>query len=274
MNKRADLHIHTKYSDGSLSPKDVVRVASEKGVCCISITDHDSVFGIDEAMSAGNAYNVEIIPGVEISAEESGSQMHILGYCINYRDPRLLDFLAKIRQDRIARLYKMVELLKNRGMEIDVKDLMKFAGDVSISRLHIAKYMHKKGFISNWRDAFKKYIGDNKPCYVSSFRYTSKEVIDIIKISGGISVIAHPGINSIDNILPRLISEGLEGIEVFHSEHSDKTAKAYEGLAREHNLIVTGGSDCHGDLKGEFLLGKTTISYAYVEALKNAPKNC
>lgn len=274
MSKRADLHIHTKYSDGSLSPKDVVRIASEKGICCISITDHDSVFGIAEAMSAGNAYNVEIISGVEISAEESGREMHILGYCINYRDPRLLDFLAKIRQDRIGRLYKMAGLLKKHGIEIEAKDIIQSAGDVSISRLHVAKYMHKKGLVSHWRDAFKKYIGDNKPCYVASFRYAPKEVMDIIKISGGIPVIAHPGVNSLDNILPRLISEGLEGIEVFHSEHSDKTARAYESFAREHNLIITGGSDCHGNLKGELLLGKITIPYSYVEALKNALKSC
>jgi 3',5'-nucleoside bisphosphate phosphatase len=272
MQSRADLHIHTVYSDGSLGPKDVVRIASEKGLHCISITDHDSVSAIDEAMSAGNTYNVEIITGVEISAEESGREMHILGYCINYKDQRLLDFLGKIRQDRIERLYKMTERLNMHGVKIDAADIMKTVGNVSISRLHIAKYMQEKDLVRNWRDAFKKYIGDAKPCYVASFRNNSKEVIDMIKTSGGIPVIAHPGLNKIGNILPRLIKEGLQGIEAFHSEHSEKTSKEYENFAKKHNLIITGGSDCHGDLKNKVLIGTTTIPYSYVEALKNGSK--
>jgi 3',5'-nucleoside bisphosphate phosphatase len=274
MNRKADLHIHTHYSDGSLSPKDVVRVASEKGVYCISITDHDSVFGIDEAMSAGNSYGIEIIPGAEISAENSGKELHILGYCINYHDSKLLDFLGRIRQDRLDRLNKMAQLLDDYGIEIDVEDLKKSAGNVSISRLHVAKYMHKKGFVGSWREAFRKYIGDDKPCYVSSFRYTSKEVIDVIRRSGGIAVIAHPGVSRIDEMLPDLIKEGVGGIEAFHAEHSNKAAMAYESLAKKYKLFVTGGSDCHGDLKGDTLIGKTTIPYAYVEALKNASKTC
>jgi 3',5'-nucleoside bisphosphate phosphatase len=274
MKGKADLHIHTKFSDGSLSPRDVVKAASERGLRCISITDHDSVSGIDEAMSAGNAYNVEIIPGVEMSAEESGREMHILGYCINYRDPRLLDFLKKIRQDRIKRLHSMADMLKQHGVDIDAEDIMDSAGDVSISRLHIAKYMQEKGFVANWRDAFAKYIGDSKPCYVASFRYSSKEVIDIIKLSGGVSIIAHPGLNRLDHILPRLVSEGIDGIEAFHSEHSSGTAKGYEEFANKNNLLVTGGSDCHGNLKGGLLIGKTAVPYSYIEALKNASKNC
>jgi 3',5'-nucleoside bisphosphate phosphatase len=151
---------------------------------------------------------------------------------------------------------------------------MEFAGDVSISRLHIAKFMQKKGFVLNWRDAFAKYIGDGKPCYISSFRYQTKEVIDIIKSAGGVPVIAHPALSKVEEILPRLIAEGLSGIEAFHSEHSPKTARYYENFARAHNLLVTGGSDCHGQLKNEILIGKTKIPYSYVEVLKNASKAC
>jgi 3',5'-nucleoside bisphosphate phosphatase len=270
MKPLADLHIHTRYSDGSLNPDDIVRIASEKELCCISITDHDSVFGIDQAICAGNDYNVEVIPGVEISAEEDGREMHILGYYIDHKDRNLLDFLGKIRQDRIKRLHEMAERLNRHQVEIDVQELMDFTGDVSISRLHIAKFMQAKGFVANWRDAFSKYIGDSKPCYVASFRYKSKEVINAIKQSKGIAVIAHPGLNNLDNILIRLVQEGLGGIEVFHYEHSDKKAKQYQDFAEQHNLVVTGGSDCHGDLKGELLIGKSAINYSYVEALRNA----
>jgi hypothetical protein len=274
MNRKADLHIHTKHSDGSLSPGDVVRIASEKGICCVSITDHDSVCGIDEAMSAGNAYCVEIIPGVEISAVESGRQMHILGYCVNYHDRGLLSFLKKIRQDRIKRFYKMANLLSKRGMRIDVDEFLSSYGEVSISRLHIAMYMHKKGLVSNWRNAFKEYIGDNKPCYVANFSYTPREAIGAIKSAGGIPVLAHPGLNGLDAALPGLIEDGIMGIEAFHSEHSDKTASGYENFARANKLLVTGGSDCHGRLKGEIIIGRSAISYSYVEALKNAQINC
>jgi len=270
VNRKADLHIHTMYSDGSLSPSDVVRIASQRGICCISITDHDNVFGVDEAMSAGNAYHVEIIPGVEISAEESGREMHILGYCMDYHDKDLISFLKKIRQDRVERLRKMAGLLSERGMRIDVDDLLSSAGEVSISRLHIAMYMHKKGLVRDWRDAFRTYIGDNRSCYVANFSYTSKEVIDAIKAAGGIPVLAHPGINRLDTILPRLVKEGIRGIEAFHSEHSGKAARGYESFASCNGLIVTGGSDCHGGLKGEVIIGKSAIPYSYVGALKNA----
>jgi 3',5'-nucleoside bisphosphate phosphatase len=270
MKSLADLHIHTRYSDGSLSPDDIVRIAGEKGLCCISITDHDSVFAIDQAICAGNDYNIEVIPGVEISAEEDGREMHILGYCIDHKDKELLDFLDKIRQDRIKRLYEIAERLNRHQVEIDVQELMDFTGDVSISRLHIAKFMQVKGLVANWREAFSRYIGDLKPCYVASFRYKSKEVIDTIKQSGGIAVIAHPGLSRLDNILTRLIQEGLGGIEAFHYEHSDKKAKQYQDFAEKYNLVVTGGSDCHGDLKGELLIGKSAIDYSYVEDLKNA----
>jgi 3',5'-nucleoside bisphosphate phosphatase len=272
MSHRADLHIHTRYSDGSLSPEEVVKSADEKGLACCAITDHDSVSGVAQGIEAGNALGVEIIPAVEISAEESGREIHILGYCIDYKDNRLLGFLSNIRKDRINRLHKMIGLLKEHGVSVDINELLKIAGDVSISRLHIAKYMQKKGIVANWRDAFKTYIGDNKPCYVSSFRYTAKDVIEMIKLSGGISVIAHPGLYKIDSILLKLIQQGIKGIEVYHTEHSANMSAAYKDFAEKHNLLITGGSDCHGNVKGGLLIGKTTIPYSYVEALKNAAK--
>jgi len=269
----ADLHIHTKYSDGSFSPEEVVRGASEREICCIAITDHDSVSGIDEAIKAGKECDIEVIPGVEVSAEEADKEMHILGYCMDYKDPLFLEFLSKIRQDRIERLHKMVSALNSHGFSIDPEDVLKFTGDVSISRLHIARYMESKGLISNWRVAFKKYIGDTKPCYVSSFRYTSQMVMDAIKNVKGVPVIAHPVVNRLDPILPRLIEEGLQGIEVFHTKQPGSIAERYKKFAIDNDLIITGGSDCHGDAKGAVLIGKTSIPYSYVEALKNGYKN-
>lgn len=270
--KRADLHIHTTYSDGSYRPEEAVSYAKRTGLGCIGIADHDSVDGLDEAFLAGEAYDVEVIPAVEVSAEEDKKELHILGYCIDYKDEDLKAVLSQIREDRKNRLYKMAEALNKHGVNIDADDLIRSVGEVSISRLHIARYMEAKNLVSSWREAFSKYIGDDKPCYVASFRHSSKEAIELIKKAKGIPVIAHPGLNKIDNLLPKLIEQGMAGIEAFHSEHSSSASRYYEKYAREHGLLVTGGSDCHGIRKGRILMGRVTVPYSYVEELKRSRK--
>jgi len=264
----ANLHVHTRYSDGSFTPEEAVRHAKEKGLAAIAITDHDSINGLEEALRTGEEIGIEVIPGVEISAERENKEIHMLGYYIDYKDSTLLEFLRGIREDRKKRVYKMVEALNQHGLSISADDVLEYAGDVSISRLHIAQYMEAKGLVSSWREAFKKYIGDTKPCYVSSFTYTPKEVIEAIKNAGGIAVIAHPGFDGLDKIIPQLVEDGIEGIEAFHTEHNAETSRRYEEYAKEHNLLITGGSDCHGTLKGKVLMGTTTVTYSYVEALK------
>lgn len=246
--------------------------AKGKGLVCIGIADHDSVNGLDRAMKAAAPDGIEVIPAVEISAEEDSKEIHMLGYYIDYKDDGLLAALKQIRDDRKERLRRMVDALNRHGFNIDAEDIIKAFGDVSISRLHIAQYMKDKKLISSWRDAFKKYIGDDKSCYVASFRLSSKEVIDLIKRAKGIPVIAHPGLNKVDSLLPKLIKEGIEGIEAYHSEHSGPVSKRYEKYAREHNLIYTGGSDCHGDAKGAVLMGSVTVPYSCVEAMKRLCK--
>jgi predicted metal-dependent phosphoesterase TrpH len=268
--KLADLHIHTIYSDGTFTPTQVVEHAAKEQLYCIAISDHDSVKGLDEAIHAGENHGVEVIPAVEISAEEDEKELHILGFYINYNEKGLLSLLKQIREDRKERLYKMAEVLKKHGIDIDADDVIKFTGDVSISRLHIAQYMKTKGLVSSWREAFNKYIGDDKPCYIASFRYSAKQAIDLIKSAKGIPVIAHPGLNRVDGLLPKLIEYGIEGIEAYHTDHNAGVSKYYEKYAKEHNLLITGGSDCHGMAKGKILMGKITVPYAYVEALKSA----
>ncbi|NQT90338.1 MAG: PHP domain-containing protein [Candidatus Omnitrophica bacterium] len=265
----ADLHIHTTYSDSSFTPEQAIRRAKEAGLSCVAITDHDSVDGLEEAISAGNSCGVEVIPAVEVSAEENGKELHMLGYFIDYKDEKLKAALRKIRDDRKHRVHKMVELLNKHGFDIDAEDVIKFAGDISISRLHIAQYMEKQGLIPSWREAFKKYIGDSGPCYVSSFRYSARQVVDMIKDAKGIPVIAHPGLNRIDAIMTVLLESGIEGVEAYHLEHRNPVSSYYEAYAKEHNLLITGGSDCHGMIKGKVLMGKVGMPYSYVEALKS-----
>ncbi|MFH1868600.1 MAG: PHP domain-containing protein [Candidatus Omnitrophota bacterium] len=270
--KRADLHIHTTYSDSSFTPERVVEYAKDKGLECIAIADHDSVNGLGQAMEAASSVGVEVIPAVEISAEEDGKEIHMLGYLIDYKDSKLLAVLQQIRDDRKKRLHKMVIALNQHGFNIDPEDIIRYSGDVSISRLHIAQYMKAKNLISSWREAFKKYIGDDKPCYVASFRLSTKQVIDLIEDAKGVPVIAHPGLNKVDKLLPKLIEEGIKGIEAYHSEHRGSVPEHYVEYARKHGLVYTGGSDCHGDSKGDVLMGNVTVPYSCVEELKRLSK--
>jgi len=267
--RKADLHVHTTYSDGTFTPKEAVEYAKSKGLNCIAISDHDSVAGLKEALETAGLLGIEVIPAVEISAEEDGKELHILGYFIDFASKTLLDTLAQIRENRKQRLYKMVDALKRHGVDIDADDVIKFAKDVSISRLHVAQYMEAKGLVPSWRDAFKKYIGDDRPCYVASFRFTARQAIDLIKNSGGIPVIAHPGLNNVDGLLTKLVGYGIRGVEAFHTDHTKSVSMHYEDYARSNNLLVTGGSDCHGRAKGKILMGTVTIPYKYVEALKD-----
>lgn len=266
--KRADLHVHTTHSDSSFSPERVVRYAKDKGLDCIGIADHDSINGLSEAIKVASSDGVEVVPAVEISAEEEGKEIHMLGYYIDYKDNNLLAALKQIREDRKKRLHKMVDALNQHGFNMDAEDIIRFFGDVSISRLHIAQYMKEKNLISSWRDVFKKYIGDDKPCYVASFRLSSKQVIDLIEEAKGVPVIAHPGLNKVDRLLPKLIEEGIKGLEAYHSEHKGFLPEHYVEYARKHGLVYTGGSDCHGDAKGAVLMGNVTVPYSCVEELK------
>ncbi|MFH1645505.1 MAG: PHP domain-containing protein [Candidatus Omnitrophota bacterium] len=267
--RRADLHIHTNCSDGTFTPLEVVELASSKGISCISICDHDTVSGVEEAMLAGRRLGVEIIPGVEISAEENGKELHILGYFVDYKDENFTRSLDQVREDRKERLFKIVDALNQYGIDIQAKDLLVFAGDVSISRLHIAKYLLEKGFVDSLQQAFNKYIGDNAPCYVANFRYSVKEAIELIKSAKGIPVVAHPGLNNVKDFLPDILEAGIEGIEVYHTRHNSALVSYYTKYAKANNLFMTGGSDCHGLNKEELLIGTVTVPYAFVEEMRN-----
>jgi len=268
MEKTADLHIHTAFSDGTFTPEEVMAHANRVGLGCIAISDHDCVDAIRIAVKLQKSYNVELIPAVEITAQEKKKELHILGYFIDWQDERLTEILKQICRDRKERIYRMADRLKEYGIDADAEEVLKFAGKGAVSRLHVAKYLTEKDFLPSVKVAFDKYIGDGKPCYVSRFRFSLKEVIDIIKDAGGIAVIAHPGLNNVSQMLPTLVENGIEGIEVYHSDHTKSVAKELEQFAHKHNLLITGGSDCHGMNKGKVLMGKIRLPYRYVEKLK------
>ena len=268
MQKTADLHVHTRFSDGTFTPEETMAYAKRQNLNCIAITDHDNVDAIATAINLQEHYDIELIPAVEMTAQEDGKELHILGYFIDWQDKTLGERLKQTCEGRRDRIYKMAEKLKEHGINADAEEIIEYADSKAISRLHVARYLIEKGYVPSLKVVFSKYIGDGKPCYVGRFRFSSSEVINIIKESGGVAVIGHPGLDNVNDLLPTLVKNGLEGIEVYHSDHTKSTREGLKDFAQKHNLLITGGSDCHGANKRQVLMGKIRLPYEYVERLK------
>ncbi|MFA4991701.1 MAG: PHP domain-containing protein [Candidatus Omnitrophota bacterium] len=277
MQKVADLHVHTHLSDGTFSPEKAVEYAKMAGLDAIAITDHDSCEAITPAIVRGEGLGVEVIPGVELTAEWGEDEIHILGYFIDWRDDGFKERLASIAKVRQERAKKILALLRERGIEINYDELLESGCLGSIGRLHIANLLYKKGAVSSLRDAFGKYIGNDGPCYVKKFKLSPREAIDMIKGVGGVSVLAHPKtINlegtTLEDAVKTLVRDGIQGMEVYHSDHNAKDARDFMALAEKNGLLAAGGSDCHGLGKGKVLMGKVKIPYELVERLRKASR--
>ena len=264
-----DLHIHTTASDGSLSPEEIVKKAEKLRYKAIAITDHDTVDGLKKALKEAKKRRVEVIPGIEINTEYEGHEVHILGYFIDYTDPNLLKKIEYYKKLRVKRVRKIVNKLNKMGFEIDMNDVLEFAKGPAIGRSHIARAMRKKDYVQSTSEAFDKYIGIGKPAYVNRERMSPEKSIKLIKQCGGIPVLAHPGLVGSDQVVKKIIEFGVKGLEVFYYEHSKGQEEKYRTMARENNLIVTGGSDDHGPgNKDGFRLGKIRLDYELVEKMK------
>ncbi|MFZ1320277.1 MAG: PHP domain-containing protein [Ignavibacteria bacterium] len=270
LNYRADLHLHTNYSDGVLSPSKLIDLAKKKDLSVISITDHDNVNGIDEAIEYGNSVGVQVIPGVEISADIEDSEIHILGYFIDHKNPEFLDFLKNSRQMRIERNEKIVNRLNDLGSKISFDDLLKKVGEQSsLGRPHIAMELHDEGFVKTYYEAFFKYIGDDKTAFVRKTNPDAKDVIKMISKCKGLSFIAHPGKHIRDEKLLKLIEQGLDGIEVVHPSHDKESMAYFNKIISEKFLLSSGGSDFHGGIKNDSSsLGKFYISGTEIQNMK------
>ncbi|MFN3966479.1 MAG: PHP domain-containing protein [Endomicrobiia bacterium] len=277
MNKLfVDLHIHTNFSDGSFSPEEVVRYAQEAGLSGIAITDHDITDGILPAIKEGVKRGIEVIPGVELSVElknSSEGEMHILGYFINWEDVQFQEKLKLFRTTRERRAIYILEKLSQIGIKLNEEKLLNLGGRGSIGRLHIARLLLEEGYINDIREAFQKYLGFGKPAYVPKFRLKPEDAIRMIKKIGGVPVLAHPfyGNYGSRNIISGLVKFGLKGIESWHSKHPQKAKELFMNIAKEFNLVVTGGSDCHGPIGNEPpLIGTQKVPYEVLLNLKQA----
>ena len=271
--KFADLHLHTLFSDGTYTPEELVTQSLRVGLSTISVVDHDTTDGIEPAIEIAKTKNIEVLPGIELSAEYDGLEIHILGYLIDYKRKNLQEKLEFLRKNRIARIYKIVDKLKGIGITLKAEDIFDIARQGTVGRLHVARAMVKAGLVGSIMEAFQKYIGDKSPAYVCNFRFSPTDAIKLIKDVGGIPVLAHPYTLNKDDLIPKFIDYGLMGLEVYYPEHTQGAVNLYLGLAKKHNLLITGGSDCHGNAKPEAKIGSIKIPYALVEKLKEAQVN-
>jgi predicted metal-dependent phosphoesterase TrpH len=242
---RVDLHIHTTASDGVLSPAQVVRVALDKGLEAVAITDHDTTDGVDQAMAAARGERLEVIPGIELSAEEGPREVHVLGYYIDHQDQTLQERLAVLRRARRERAWKMVKKLETTGAPISWERVLEIAGETSaFGRPHIAQALLERGYVGSVNEAFDRYIGLRGPAYVSRYKLTPAEAVKMIADAQGLPVLAHP--RGQEDVIPTLSALGLVGLEAYYPSYSEGERELLARLAASHNLITTGGSDFHG----------------------------
>lgn len=264
----SDLHVHTNYSDGTMTPEEVVDEAIRFGVSTIAITDHDTVEGVMVAYSYGHGKNLHIIPGIEFSSYLSPSEIHILGYFIDVNNDFLQKVIKQSREDRINRIYAMVEKLRNLQVDIDPQEILTLAGKGSPGRMHVAEIIWKRGYCDSIIESFSKYIGDNKPAYVPKKTLTPQQAIELITDAGGVPVLAHPGLTQRDNVIEDLVKYGLKGIEVYYPTHTPQAIEKYLNMAKKYNLAVTGGSDFHGERKIDSPIAKVTVTGEVVSKLR------
>jgi len=255
-----DLHTHSNCSDGSLSPRELVQLAKKRDLRAIALTDHDTVAGVAEAVAAGKELGVEVVPGVEISAQYPPGTMHILGYCFSPSQPEFLKALKKLQEVRAARNPKIIERLQALGLEITTAEVLNLSSG-QVGRPHIAKALVNRGYVSSIDEAFSRYLQKGAVAYVEKFRFSPREAIALIRGAGGLAVLAHPftlGITEpreLTLLVKELQEMGLAGLEVFYPEHTKEMIVLYQDLAKNLGIVCTGGSDFHGNLRDHSYLG-------------------
>jgi len=264
---KADLHVHSTASDGTLSPQALVELALAKGLAVLAIADHDSVEGLPEAIAAAKGTDLTVVPAVELSAvSDAGDDVHILGYFIDPSDSHLIEHLADLRAARERRAATIVHELTAAGFPVNLDDVMALSAGGAVGRSHIARALVAAGHAESVSEAFRRLIGRSGAFYVPKDVRSPSDVIECIDDAGGFAVIAHPGASHADAIVEPLVGEGLRGLEAYHSDHTPVQRAHYARVASQLGLLATGGSDYHGPAAPNPDLGSIAIPDADIEA--------
>ncbi len=257
-----DLHTHTRASDGSFTPAELVRYAAGKGVSVLAVTDHDTIDGIGEAAAAAEQAGIRFIPGIELDISWTPGDCHLLGYGMGRRESSIQVLLDKTNQNRHKRNLLIIDALREKGFDIDLERVEAVADGGTVGRPHIARFLTMSGAVKSVQQAFDKYLASGRPCYVSRESISLEEGIDAITSSGGIPVLAHPlslyvSWGRLAEILASFRDKGVRGLEAWHPGAKKRSCERLEELARELGMLVTAGSDFHGEVRKDRKLGKT-----------------
>jgi 3',5'-nucleoside bisphosphate phosphatase len=272
---RADLHTHTLASDGELTAVELLKKAKSKGLSTLSITDHDTIDGYVDALGEAAKMGIELIPGVELSTIWNKREVHLLAYGFDPESPGIRNLLLRQKRARKLRMREIVHVLNKKGLEIDFDEILAQARGANIGRPHAAAVLIKKRYAANVADAFIRYLSTDEIKKITTEYADIESAIRIVKESGGVLSIAHPGPLYSSDEIKEMILTGVDGIECIHPSHNFNVQKVFTMMAKSMNLLITGGSDFHGSLTSDYdpYLGVVTLGTQHVEALKRTCKN-
>jgi len=271
---KADLHLHSTYSDGRFTPKDLVDLIVKKKIGIASLTDHDSIKGTEEFMNEGKKKGLEVITGLELSCHMKEKEVHLLAYFFNHKHDELNAQLTKLKKMREHRLHKILDKLNELGMAVTTEDISKVCQENLYGRMHVAKALLDKGHTKSIQESFAKFLGNGRSAFVPKENYQIETAVNLIKKAGGVSSIAHPGSSRISSQeIVHLIKIGVIGLEVFHPKHSSKKENELKSVCKKKGFMITGGSDFHGYERKEFdNLGLKYVTLSEIDNLKNKLK--
>lgn len=238
-----DLHAHSTASDGTLSPTELVGMAHAHGLRALALTDHDTVAGVPEALAEAEALGIELVPGVEVSANFGKVPIHVLGLFVEHREPWLVEFFEEASRRRIDRVHEMVGKLGKLGIDITPEEVFARSSHGTVGRPHVAEVLLERGVVTTLKEAFTEYLAEDGPAYVGYDKVSFEDAVDLIQRAGGLASLAHPYVLENDDLIPEMTS--LPALEVYHKDHSPEQVAGYEALASELGLLATGGSDFH-----------------------------
>lgn len=266
--KLIDLHMHTIYSDGRYTPVATVEYAAEKNLSAIAITDHDSFDAIDEARAHAEKLGIEFVTGIELSCTHNDSDIHMLAYFIDHRYRPLADKVKYYQEERLKRGIMIVQKLNELGIDLRMDTVKTIAGSGVVGRAHVADALLKEEFVHTFDEAFNRFLGYHAPAYVAKSYFDPVEAVKLVHDAGGITVMAHPGTVRRDDAIAYLAEIGMDGIEVYHSKHTNTQIRHYKSLAEKHKLLISGGSDWHGRNDPRADMGNQKVPYSVLSRMR------